>query len=488
MTASKFIKAIALAMSISGIVACGGGGGGDDVAGIGGTGITASGTITGFGSIFVNGIRFDVENSEVVVDDDDTRDLKLGMVVKVQGSIDSTGLNGIANSVEYDDVVQGAVLNVSGTGATRNLEILGVTVVVSEQNTVLQGVVFDDISALDIDELDSPLNGVVEISGYFDNLNQLQATRLEYKEPFNVSSEIEAHGKVVNDNTLDVTQFGLDIDGDGAYNRIIETFTNHNLTDGLIVEVKGTMTTFDGNIINATSYEQKDTLLGDFNGEVSVEGIVTNFDSDLKRFNIADVVVDYSSASFEPLSLATTLGNGMKVEVEGAAINGAILIADEIEADDEIKLGASVSAVDTVNKTITVSYANGSIVVETDTNTQYENIAGELSGINDSDYVIVEGFKAASGNVLADEVKREDLDDDLLQGPSEACTAGSEITILGVTFELKDDGTTDYFNFNETPMVNSAEFCDSASNAGVNVKIVDNEPADGIADEAELED
>ena len=40
------------------VTACGGGGGGG---GIGGTGLTSSGTISGTGSIFVNGVRFDVD-------------------------------------------------------------------------------------------------------------------------------------------------------------------------------------------------------------------------------------------------------------------------------------------------------------------------------------------------------------------------------------------------------------------------------------------
>src|SRR5512136_1470418 len=53
---------------------CGGGGGADSLAGggIGGSGITVSavsvGSVSGFGSIIVNDVEFDVTNAEVVVE------------------------------------------------------------------------------------------------------------------------------------------------------------------------------------------------------------------------------------------------------------------------------------------------------------------------------------------------------------------------------------------------------------------------------------
>ena len=63
--------AIASLLLVVFIAACGGGsGGGGTVAsgGIGGTGVT-SGTVSGFGSIFVNGIEFDTDGASRDVDD-----------------------------------------------------------------------------------------------------------------------------------------------------------------------------------------------------------------------------------------------------------------------------------------------------------------------------------------------------------------------------------------------------------------------------------
>ncbi len=65
MKKSILYSAITAATAIS-IAACSSG---TDVAGIGGSGVTSSGTITGFGSIFVNGVEFETSSSTFNVDD-----------------------------------------------------------------------------------------------------------------------------------------------------------------------------------------------------------------------------------------------------------------------------------------------------------------------------------------------------------------------------------------------------------------------------------
>lgn len=94
--------------SVLTLAACGGGGGGGgdqlagvtppggggDIgggAGIGGTGFSSTGTIDGTGSIFVNGVRYDIDDAEIFVNGEPATeaDLKLGMVVVVAGT-DST--------------------------------------------------------------------------------------------------------------------------------------------------------------------------------------------------------------------------------------------------------------------------------------------------------------------------------------------------------------------------------------------------------------
>ena len=73
---------------------------------------TTVGQITGFGSIYVNGIEFDTAGASYEVDDavaSDDDALAVGMVVKVEGSVNADGSTGTAFSVSYDDDIGLAV-------------------------------------------------------------------------------------------------------------------------------------------------------------------------------------------------------------------------------------------------------------------------------------------------------------------------------------------------------------------------------------------
>lgn len=96
------------------IAGCSGDSGIGGTAGIGGSGYISSGTITGFGSIFVNGVEFETSSSTFDVDDDNSlseSDLAIGMRVVVTGSVNADGITGTATSVTYDDDLEGLSLD-----------------------------------------------------------------------------------------------------------------------------------------------------------------------------------------------------------------------------------------------------------------------------------------------------------------------------------------------------------------------------------------
>lgn len=160
-------------MILIGAVACGGG---DTVAegGIGGTGITG-GTVTGFGSIFVNGVEFDTSKASITVDGmpSGEANLGVGMFVRVYGSRSADGLTGVADRVEYADELEGIVTDVTNI-ADGTVEIMGQTVHVT-RNTVFVG----KGAVLAVDDLE--VNMVVEVSGYPNGLGEISATRIEVK-------------------------------------------------------------------------------------------------------------------------------------------------------------------------------------------------------------------------------------------------------------------------------------------------------------------
>ena len=138
------IQCISLALASGGLMACGGGGGGGGSSS-GTVSTSAVGTITGFGSIYVNGIKFETDHATYRVDDEDQFDdsaLAVGMKVKVEGTINADGLTGSANSVVYDDDVEGPVDAGSLTeidATTKTFSIFGLTVKADATGTV-----FDD--------------------------------------------------------------------------------------------------------------------------------------------------------------------------------------------------------------------------------------------------------------------------------------------------------------------------------------------------------
>ena len=327
------IVAAALVLSVL-IVACGGGGGGGGSlagGGIGGTGVT-SGTITGFGSVFVNGIEFETEGAARDVDgkidisngSDDDAVLGIGMVVTIIGTVNDDGVTGTADSIVYDDVVEGPVTDEQDDGDpdTRTFNIFDVTVVIDRATTVFVSTDHDALAE----------NDLLEVSGYFGVDGKLLATRVEGKDKLVPGvSEVEIKGEVTGFDSNSSTFELLGLDG------ITITFDNatvfedlpDTVADGQFVEVKGTV--FEGSIF-ASRIELEDEGFGYDVDRISIEGIVTDF-TDITNFRVSGQRVNASSAAFDPSSLQSSLADGDRVEVEGSLVGG-ILQAREVELED----------------------------------------------------------------------------------------------------------------------------------------------------------
>jgi hypothetical protein len=471
-----FAVVVLLATALSG---CGGGSGGGNVAGIGGTGVTAAGTITGFGSIFVNGVEFDTSNSSFDVDDNSSAtetDLSLGMFVTVTGTLDISGTTGTATTVVFDDEIQGPISAIDPGGPdpdnlTKTLIVFGISILADRATTVFEDVTFDNLA----------VNDVIEVSGFVDSTTVLHATRIEKKDDFVAgSSEVELKGIVsgLSGTTFTLGSFTVDFSGPVDLSDV----PGGVIANGMQVEVKGTLT---GTTISASRIEEEDDLFGDDEDKVSLEGLITNYVSD-SNFQIAGQLVDASGATFEPATL--TLGNGVEVEVEGPIVNG-ILQASEVEArGGDIKLEATVLSVSPAANTITLLFEPGNVTVQVNSQTSLkDDQTGNtltLAGINPgTDFLEIRGYIDGNGNIIASEVSRDDPDDDIIQAPVESFVTDSSITLLGLTFDTVI-GTTDFELANDTT-TNSTTFYGNLGTGDL-VKIKDDNQ-DGIADEVEFE-
>ncbi|HEY5579811.1 MAG TPA: DUF5666 domain-containing protein, partial [Rhodoferax sp.] len=131
-----------LALAASAVSGCGGGSASTTAGlpGTGGTGVVYSqGSISGFGSVIVNGIKFD-DHAAIVQLDGTTlgsADLRLGMVASVQGERGADPKLGTASHIAVWSIAQGLVTNVA-QGVATEFTVAGIKVQ-ADANTVFDG-------------------------------------------------------------------------------------------------------------------------------------------------------------------------------------------------------------------------------------------------------------------------------------------------------------------------------------------------------------
>lgn len=126
-------------MAGSALSACGGGGGLAGLPGTGGTGspLFAQGTISGFGSVIINGITFNDLQAVVKVDGlaATSADLRLGMVASVQGQRGAGAALALAGNIDVWSLAKGVVGVADASGFSVNGMVIQI-----DQNTVLEGI------------------------------------------------------------------------------------------------------------------------------------------------------------------------------------------------------------------------------------------------------------------------------------------------------------------------------------------------------------
>ena len=345
---------IALIGGVAALTACGGGGGSSGIAsvGSGGTGSFSSGAITGFGSIIVNGVRFDDSRASITDDDGvvhSSADLKLGMVVSIAGSaitVSATGSTATANSITFGSELRGPIDSIGG----QSLVVLGQTVQVGT-NTVFDNSIAGGLAGLTVGQ-------IVEVHGFVDPAtNQILATRIERTGNTNafklqgVVQALDTTAKTFTIGALTISYAGIAASDLPA------------LANGLLVRVRlattPTIGTRTATRIRVVAREVED------HEEAELEGTVTSFTS-TASFSVNGVAVDASKATFT--NGTAGLKVGARVEVEGNIVNGVLMAAkvkleNEIEVENqEFELHGTVSNLNTTDKTfvlrgVTVSFA-----------------------------------------------------------------------------------------------------------------------------------
>lgn len=376
--------------------------------GIGGSGFSV-GKITAFGSIWVNGVRYDVSQANftrdgtAVIGQDEYR---IGETVKIGGTVNADGVSGIATSVDFKNAIEGTVAASSNDGVS--ILVMG-QLVFTDTLTTFYG--FSMLTDLQYDN-------VVEVSGNYDANGILKATSITLKQSSFLPGEsvLEVKGTISNID-LSAKTFILDqlqID----YSVATLDLPSAVPLDGQYVEVKS-LQALQGNILIASKVELEDESYQFSEGEeVELEGLVTSF-IDNNHFSVnGQAVLTNINTEFEHGTAADIILNAL-IEVEGEVDINGILIAEEVSlkqssSTNAIELEGFITALNETNKALVVNEIT--VLVDSSASIKDEISDSEISiqfiDLQVNDFIEVKGTQLSEDRVLALKIERELPDGD----------------------------------------------------------------------------
>jgi len=316
------------------LAACGGGGsssasaGGGDIAGVGtgGTGAFSVGTITGFGSVFVNGVRYE-DNGARLLDDDgtvkvlgtDDNPLKLGMTVEVTGRVDDSGTSRTATQIAYGAEIKGPVTAVDVAAGT--FDVFGITVRTTP--TTVYGNV-GGVAAI-------ATGNVMEVHGQPDAGGRIVATYVE-REAVSVTAFVSGGGTyrlrgAVAGLSGSSPAFGFTVRG-VAIRTDAATAFDGTPADGVAVSVRLNPTQQGDGSYRAERLKVRTAGYGESSSSVQseVEGYVSEFNDTASAFRVAGYPVRLASDVVYEDGGASNLTNGVRVEAKGRIDNGVLVV------------------------------------------------------------------------------------------------------------------------------------------------------------------
>lgn len=315
--------------------------------GMSGTGITA-GRITGFGSIYVNGIHYDVDNALFYRNSlqvSNQSSFAAGEFITVTGSINTDGVTGIASQVTFNGLVKGTVEALATDGKT--VTVLGQTIQI-DLLTVLHG--FDQLADLQAGNLievsgDRLPNGAIKASSIALLADSYQST--DGLQLVGATSQLNESLKTFKINSLTVNYSAA----------TLVAWNGKALGNGQTVQVKASELPISG-VLNAQQISLQ-TSQGKYpdKSRLELEGIVSAISSATEFTLVGQTVMTSATTEFVGLSAVSV---GVNIEVEGNVdANGTLqakrIMLRDVSAHNSKELAGQIIAIDPTLNTLSVA-------------------------------------------------------------------------------------------------------------------------------------
>jgi len=399
-----WLAVMAGAAMVAVLGSCGGGGGGGDGVVPEPTGVMTTGAITGFGSIYVNGVRYATSGADIEIDGAKATqaDLKVGQVVDIKGTMNDGSAK--ADVIRYHHNLKGPVTAIDGL----TLVAMGQTVRVSSDTSLGEPITID-LDRIGIEGL--VIGDVVEVSGLIAADGSIDAMRVDLRvnegayDVYGTVSEVDVALMTFRINALRVDYSSAYVDAD---------FPTGAPSNGDLVRVTG-LGFIDGGEFIATKVELRydQEVMPDAGDMVNLQGVISAFISETE-FEIAGFPVTTTTATVYENGTVADLMLDVQVCVVGTLDANGVLVATRIRfhVENSVRMVSAISAIDLGNDRLTVF----GIQVSTDHNTRFEDESAadvEPLGLDDlhtGEWVDLRGYEypAGSGKVYAARIERID--------------------------------------------------------------------------------
>jgi hypothetical protein len=293
---------------------------GGGTAGIDGSGVQAPvaavafGRVTEFGSVWVNGIRYDTSRATFTIDGEtgSQADLDVGDIVFVSGRVDAArASNGVADRIVFEHAVKGPTSAIDASSGS--LVALGQTIRTGPDTLFGDSVSQGGLAGLKVGD-------AVEVAGFRNARGEIQATRIDVQAAG--VPELMVTGVVAN---IDLASKRFAINGLVVdYGSAEDRSGGAGIANGDVVIVKGASLGGSGELV-ATDLSLRD-MSGRAGDRADIEGYITTFDAENPlRFEVEGLPVAATTGT-----LRGGLGLDVRIEVEGSLNSNGVVVASEV--------------------------------------------------------------------------------------------------------------------------------------------------------------